>query len=1282
MLEIRNLVKEYHVGDSAQRALDGISLNLRDNEFVAILGVSGSGKTTLLNMIGGLDRYDSGDLLINGISTKDYQDRDWDAYRNHTVGFVFQSYNLISHQSILSNVELALTISGISGAERRRRAEEALKRVGLSEHINKKPNQLSGGQMQRVAIARALVNDPDIVLADEPTGALDSATSLQVMELLEEVAKDRLVVMVTHNPKLAERYATRIVQISDGRIVDDSDPLEIPRAAADGEEGGTGFTRKEVRRKKKADKKAFRRTSMSFLTALSLSFNNLKTKKARTFMVSFAGSIGIIGIALVLALSAGVSGYVRATEEATLTSYPLEISRAGIDLASLITENSGSMFGRVKQKDIRVNDVGVDEMAGRVLSGVNSNDLAGLKQFFDSGTSGIEQYTTAVEYGYDVTPQIYRQDGTGTWQLNPNKMLFSMMTSVIDVSSLVSGVFGETLFHAMPENPALYEDLYDVKAGRWPENDREVILVLSAKGEVSDVLLYELGIRDPKELEKMIQNFSLNGSSRSIKNIAKDTLGDSAEAVIGTSERGDAESSSAAPGDAGSSSAAPGDAGSSSAASEDAGASSAEGVRVTSAFSSSSGDGEETYPYGTFLGRTFKLVQSADYYTKDEQYGVWTDHSDNADYVKDLVSRGEDMKIVGIVQPKNGENAMALQQGLNYPHSLITRCMTQAKESAPVKEQLANPEQNIFTGKPFGEDDGSGLDFSKMITLDHDAVAKAFSIDTDALAGSDLAGSMEDTIESGMGSAVPDFSRMNPGDLIDTDALAGALPGLSSEKIAELAGTVKINATADDMKSLFEQLASGYLEYAKSDPSTNYSALGDAFRSYLLSDSAGQILKEQITKIINQHLNDQISEEGVKQVLTEVTQSYIDWSKQQDGAGSSVYDPENLRRFLASDAGNQAVQRVLSLFRIDGLSPTDDGIRELGSALFDGYEKYAGENQMPQVSKLAESFAAYLGSGGAQKLLADSAASMIDTSGLEAAIGREMKSAMAAVGSGLSDQIASAADRVIGEVTKRIEQVLTAAMTQIAEQANQNMGDFFKIDEDAFGRAIRMNMSAGEIQELLTSILTGEDDSYEGNLTSLGYADPDNPLLIDLYAKDFQSKSGVTGIMDDYNERMRSEGHEERVITYSDMVGAMMQSITKMIHTVSYVLIAFIGISLVVSSIMIGVITYISVLERRKEIGILRALGASKRNVAHVFNAETFITGAFAGILGVGITLALIPLANYIILRVTGESVRAMLHPLSALFLIALSIGLTLLAGLIPAGKAAKSDPVEALRNE
>lgn len=1282
MLEIKNLTKEYHVGDISQRALDHISLNLRDNEFVAILGASGSGKTTLLNMIGGLDRYDEGDLLIDGISTRNYKDRDWDTYRNHTIGFVFQSYNLIGHQSVLANVELALTISGVSGAERRKRAVDALREVGLEDHINKKPNQLSGGQMQRVAIARALVNNPKILLADEPTGALDSVTSIQVMDLLKKVARDRLVVMVTHNPELAKRCATRIVRISDGRVVDDTDPFEPaaresgaggenasepggaaeestaePGGAAEegtAEPGGTGGEHGAAQKPEKivqSGRKSFGRSSMSFLTALSLSFNNLRTKKARTFMVSFAGSIGIIGIALVLALSNGVTGYVRATEEAALSSYPLEISRTGIDLSTLISENSGSMPGREQKKDIRVNDVGVDEMAGNLLSGVNSNDLTSLKKYFESGESGIDRYVSAIEYSYDVTPQIYRQDDTGTYQLNPNTMLSSMLTSIIDVSSLMSGVVGESLFHALPENDSLYRDLYDVKAGRWPENDHELVLVLSAKGEVTDVLLYELGIWDSDTLEEMIQGFSVNGSTHSIEDIAEDTLGDQAEAVTGVSSSADDP----------------------------------EGVRVSSSSSSSSDtDADAVFPYDTFLGRTFKLVQSSDYYTKDEQYGVWTDHSDDDAYVSDLVSRGEDLTIVGIVQPKNGENIMALQSGIDYPHSLVTSCIEQAAESEPVKEQLANEEINIFTGKPFGEDDNQGLDLGKMVTLDHDAVAEAFSIDTDALASSDLMGNMQNSIENGMQDAAPDFSNMDLSDLIDMNALADALPDLSSDEIAQLMSQVKINATQESMTALFSSLVSGYLAYAANDPTTDYSSFPDALRSYLSSDTALAIIRDQAETIIGDNIGSMISEEKIRQILTDSTQAYIDWVQQQESGGSTpnVYDPAVFAQFLSSDAGRAAVQAVLQQFSADDLMPTDEQLQNLITALADGYDGYAAQNSLPQPSKLADSFASYLGTEDAQKLLTDSAASMIDTSQLESAIRTEMEEAMQSVGEELSGQVQSAADAVIAQVTVRIEEVLTSAMLNVADQVNENMGDFFKIDEETFGKAIRMNMTPEEIQSLLTSILTGEDDSCDGNLQKLGYADLDSPEMIEIYAKDFESKNDVTRILDDYNEKMREAGDTDRVITYTDMVGTMMSSITQMIHTVSYVLIAFVAISLVVSSIMIGVITYISVLERRKEIGILRALGASKRNVAQVFNAETFITGALAGGLGVGITLALIPIVNYVIKRVTGETVRAMLTPGAAVTLMLLSIALTLIAGLIPAGKAAKSDPVEALRTE
>ena len=488
MLQIRQLRKEYKTGNLVQKALDGVSLNLRDNEFVAILGPSGSGKTTLLNIIGGLDRYDSGDVIINGISTKKYKDRDWDSYRNHTIGFVFQSYNLIPHQTVLANVELALTISGIGKAERRERAVKALEEVGLENQLHKKPNQMSGGQMQRVAIARALVNDPDILLADEPTGALDSDTSVQVMDLLREVAKDRLVVMVTHNPELAEQYATRIVKLRDGKIRSDSDPFLV-------EEG----TQAEPQHKNMG------KSSMSFLTALSLSFNNLKTKKARTLLTSFAGSIGIIGIALILALSTGVNAYIQTVEEETLSEYPLQIQSTGLDFSSMISDGGG---GAEDGGQVEEGEINVIQMVSNMFSTMDSNDLASLKTYLENGDSGIEKYTNAVEYSYSVTPQIYRQDVDGIRQVNPDTSFDALgLGSLSGSNSMMSSIMSTDVFYEMPENAGLYESQYDVKAGRWPENYNECVLVLASGGGISDFLLYTLGLRDSMELDEMIQQF-------------------------------------------------------------------------------------------------------------------------------------------------------------------------------------------------------------------------------------------------------------------------------------------------------------------------------------------------------------------------------------------------------------------------------------------------------------------------------------------------------------------------------------------------------------------------------------------------------------------------------------------------------------------------------------------------------------------------------------------------------------------------------------------------------
>ena len=600
MLQIQHICKEYRTGNLVQKALDDVSLNLRDNEFVAILGPSGSGKTTLLNIIGGLDRYDSGDLIINGISTKKYKDRDWDSYRNHTIGFVFQSYNLIPHQTVLSNVELALTISGIGKEERRKRAIDALKKVGLGEQLHKRPSQMSGGQMQRVAIARALVNDPDILLADEPTGALDSDTSIQVMDLLKEVAKDRLVVMVTHNPELAEEYATRIVNLRDGEIRSDTDEYIVDEQTL-----------------KEPEHKNMGKSSMSFLTALALSFNNLKTKKARTLLTSFAGSIGIIGIALILALSNGVNGYIQSIEEETLSEYPLQIQSTGFDITSMMVGNTGTddkskdSSGK-KNKDGQVK---VMEMVTNMFSKMNTNDLKSLKKHLEKDNDALKSYTNAVEYDYDVDPQIYREDSDGVRQVHPDKSFSSIgIGADSGANSMMSSMMSTNVFYRMPKNTSLYEKQYDVKAGRWPKKYNECVLVLSQDGGMSDFLLYTLGLRDQMELDDMIKAFA---SEEEIK--TPSSLG--------------------------------------------------------------------TYTYKDILNKKFKLVNQADYYEYDSQYKVWKDKSDNAEYMKKLVADGEDIKIVGIVQPAEGSKATALNMGIGYPYSLMPHVAEEAKNSEIVKQQ-------------------------------------------------------------------------------------------------------------------------------------------------------------------------------------------------------------------------------------------------------------------------------------------------------------------------------------------------------------------------------------------------------------------------------------------------------------------------------------------------------------------------------------------------------------------------------------------------------------------
>ena len=634
MLQITDICKQYKTGNFIQKALNHVSLNLRDNEFVSILGPSGSGKTTLLNIIGGLDRYDSGDLIINGISTKKYKDRDWDSYRNHTIGFVFQSYNLIPHQTILSNVELALTISGVSKAQRREKAIDALTKVGLGQQIHKKPNQLSGGQMQRVAIARALVNDPDILLADEPTGALDSETSIQVMDLLKEVAKDRLVVMVTHNPKLAKEYATRIVTLKDGVILDDTNPYHVESFVTQHRNMG--------------------KTSMSLLTSLSLSFNNLKTKKGRTFLTSFAGSIGIIGIALILSLSNGVNTYIQTIEEDTLSEYPLQITSTGIDMSSMLVDDNQD------KKQSSKNDIQVANMMTTMFSKIGSNDLESLKSYIQSNQKQLKNYSNAIEYTYNVTPQIYRYQDNTYRQVNPDKTFSSLgMGSSTSSNSMMSSMMSTDVFKSMPKNTNLFSGQYDMKAGHWPKKYNECVVVLTSSGKISDMMAYTLGLRDSSELDQMVQQFANE-----------------------------------------------------------------EDVDVTLK--------EDDYSYQDILNKTFKLVKSADYYEYDEQYHVYKDKSNDQTYMNQLVQNGEDLKIVGIVQPKDAQTATMLSTGIYYPSSLVQHIIEKSSTTQIVQDQLKNKNVNIFTGKAF-EEKNSQFDLSSLFTIDQNKMQSAFKFNTQAL---------------------------------------------------------------------------------------------------------------------------------------------------------------------------------------------------------------------------------------------------------------------------------------------------------------------------------------------------------------------------------------------------------------------------------------------------------------------------------------------------------------------------------------------------------------------
>ena len=1201
MLQIQHICKEYRTGTLVQKALDDVSLNLRDNEFVAILGPSGSGKTTLLNIIGGLDRYDSGDLIINGISTKKYKDRDWDSYRNHTIGFVFQSYNLIPHQTVLANVELALTISGIGKEERKKRAIEALKKVGLGEQLHKRPSQMSGGQMQRVAIARALVNDPDILLADEPTGALDTATSVQVMELLKEVAKDRLVVMVTHNPELAEEYATRIVTLKDGKIRSDTDEFYVNEAVM-----------------KEPEYKNMGKSSMSFLTALSLSFNNLKTKKARTLLTSFAGSIGIIGIALILALSNGVNAYIKSIEEETLSEYPLQIQSTGFDMTSMMVGNMDSGSGSSDKKETKKDgEVKVMQVMTNMFSTMDSNDLKSLKEYLDDGKSGIEDYTSAVEYSYSISPRIFRQNKDGSVrQVNPDKSFEALgIGSGASTSSLMSSMMSTNVFYEMPKTESLYENQYDVKAGRWPQNYDECVLVLTSDGGISDFLLYTLGLRDQLELDEMIQEF-IN------------------EEDVNT------------PADIG------------------------------------------NYTYEDILGKTFKLVNVSDCYEYDSQYKVWKDKSDNKEYMKKLVEQGEDLKIVGIVQASKDANASALTPGIGYPQSLTEHVAKEAAKSEIVKDQLENPSKNVFTGEQFGTtEEKNGLDANSLFTVDEDALQKAFGFDDSGLSG-DLLSADSLNLENAfqMGGDSLDLSEM-----INLDQISLDVSGMPQMNLGDMIESLDLTVKPGGMQKLSESIMEGYQEYVKSHPEADYSNLAGDFMDYLMTDEAQKILKDNLQEIIESTGGFKITIDQMQDLVQRVMKGY-----QKYAAEKGYTDPDKFGEYLAEYLQTEEAKEIMNtwqqeIFGDTVLNITSDQLKKLAKELASSYPAYAVANGKADPTKMGDYFLNYLATADGKQRLMNGLSEVIDMDQLESQLGAAMGNYMAkamgaytgAISGAIETQITSAMNQIVTQITGGIGNAMQAAMGNVGTQLKNMLGSSLKIDTDAFAKAFQMNMTEDDLKELMTSMTMSATASYDNNLQKLGYVDFAYPSQISIYPTDFESKEEVVKILDSYNSRMEKEGKEEQVITYTDIVGTLMSSVTNIVNIISYVLIAFVAISLVVSSIMIGVITYISVLERKKEIGILRAIGASKGNVSQVFNAETFIIGLCAGLIGIGLSLLLLIPGNMIIHAVADNNkVNAFLPVIPAIVLILLSIGLTLIGGIIPSKKAAKSDPVTALRTE
>ena len=1057
MLQIKRISKQYKTGDLIQNALKDVSLNLRDNEFVSILGPSGSGKTTLLNIIGGLDRYDKGDLIINNVSTKNYKDRDWDSYRNHTIGFVFQSYNLIPHQTVLANVELALTIGGISKRERKRRALEALDKVGLKDQAHKRPNQMSGGQMQRVAIARALVNNPDILLADEPTGALDTETSVQVMKLLKQVANDRLVIMVTHNPELAQEYSTRIVKLKDGEIIGDTNPFNP-----------------DEKKLEEPKHKNLGKASMSILTALSLSLNNLFTKKARTILTAFAGSIGIIGIALILALSTGFQNYIDKIQEDTLTSYPLTVTLETADTASMLLSmvaesEEGVAEGTVKENQTITN----------MFSKIGTNDLKSFKTYLEENSNKVDEMVSLVQYQYGISPLIYTKNvNNEITQLNPSKMMAAMSGTDTSMMNSMSSSMGmsTSIFNQMIDSREMLESQYNVIAGRWPENYDEVVIILPDENSISDLLLYSLGLRDDKELEDMM---------------AKIMKGEKVENVSSPLE----------------------------------------------------------LTYEELMNVELKLVDATDTYKYNSRYDVYESMTDDKEYMEDVYNNAINLKVVGIVCPEDDSSMMS---GVGYTKKLTEHVIGEASKSEIVRKQLANEEINVFSNKRFDDDSKeTSIDFDDLVTIDTEALNSAFGggISEDEIA------SMTDGYMNEISSAITTDTTKAQKTFTDT------LVTLTTDMLNEYITNNQKAGVAVIKLSDVENIVNNFMEKEETK-----AILAELEAEYVIPQS-------EFSKIYSQ-------------TIKEFLNGYINMTSQ---------DKENPSAFLVADAVE------------------------------------------PMVKALTEN----------ELILAS------------------------------SQKVAS------GMVEASMQKTILTKVGELTGKLMEKVASGFDVDEEKIASAFQMNIDEDEMRRLFETMTSSNTtQNATTNLILLGYQDINEPSSISFYFKDFESKELFINFIDEYNKKMEAED-DEKVIKYTDITGILMSSVSVIVDSVSYVLIAFVSISLIVSSIMIGIITYISVLERTKEIGVLRAIGASKRNISSIFNAETFIVGLFAGLIGIGVSLLLIIPINSIIHAITGNpDITAVLPIPAAIVLIILSVILTLIGGIIPSKKAAKKDPVLALRTE